>query len=62
MNCGQVRTRLGDHLEGDLELSARAQVDEHLDACADCARCFRYRRASGRALDWRCRLLLALPE
>ena len=37
MNCGQVRTRLGDYLEGDLELSARAQVDEHLGACADCA-------------------------
>jgi anti-sigma factor RsiW len=37
MHCGQVRTHLGDHLEGDLELSTRAQVDEHLEACTDCA-------------------------
>jgi hypothetical protein len=36
MNCGQVRTRLGDHLEGDLELSVRTQVDEHLETCTDC--------------------------
>jgi hypothetical protein len=37
MNCGQVRTHLGDHLEGDLELSSRAQVDEHLGSCTECA-------------------------
>jgi len=37
MNCGQIRACLGDYLEGDLDRSAHAQVDEHLEACANCA-------------------------
>jgi len=38
VNCAKVRSRLGDHLEGDLELRFRARVDEHLGRCASCAR------------------------
>ena len=37
MNCAQVRAHLGDHLEGDLDGSVRAQVDGHLEACPNCA-------------------------
>ena len=37
MNCTRVRSHLGDHLEGDLELQFRARVDEHLGRCASCA-------------------------
>ena len=38
MNCARVRSHLGDHLEGDLDLRFRARVDEHLGRCASCAR------------------------
>ncbi|HXV37308.1 MAG TPA: zf-HC2 domain-containing protein [Myxococcota bacterium] len=38
MKCSRVRSHLGDHLEGDLDLAWRARVDEHLDRCSDCAR------------------------
>ena len=38
MNCARVRFHLGDHLEGDLDLRLRTQVDEHLGHCASCAR------------------------
>ncbi len=38
MNCARIRSHLGDHLEGDLELQLRARVDEHLGRCASCAR------------------------
>ncbi|MBW2494368.1 MAG: zf-HC2 domain-containing protein [Deltaproteobacteria bacterium] len=37
MNCARVRSHLGDHLEGDLEIRFRARVDEHLERCASCA-------------------------
>lgn len=37
MNCARVRPHLGDHMEGDLELRLRGQVDEHLRQCASCA-------------------------
>jgi hypothetical protein len=37
VKCARVRPRLGDHLEGDLDLKTRAQVDEHLSDCASCA-------------------------
>jgi len=37
VNCTRVRSHLGDHLEGDLELQFRARVDEHLGRCASCA-------------------------
>jgi hypothetical protein len=37
VNCARVRSHLGDHLEGDLELQFRARVDEHLGRCASCA-------------------------
>jgi hypothetical protein len=37
VNCARVRSHLGDHLEGDLELRFRARVDEHLGRCASCA-------------------------
>ena len=36
MNCEHVRTRIGDHLEGDLELAERARVDDHLAGCPSC--------------------------
>ena len=36
MNCAKVRPHLGDHLEGDLELTTRAQINEHLSDCASC--------------------------
>jgi len=38
VNCARVRSHLGDHLEGDLALKTRADVDEHLDRCPSCAR------------------------
>jgi len=38
VNCTRVRSHLGDHLEGDLDLRSRARVDEHLGRCANCAR------------------------
>ena len=38
MNCARVRSHLGDHLEGDLDLRSRARIDEHLGRCASCAR------------------------
>jgi hypothetical protein len=38
VNCARTRSHLGDHLEGDLELRFRTQVDEHLGHCARCAR------------------------
>ena len=38
MKCSRVRSHLGDHLEGDLDLAWRARVDEHLGRCAECAR------------------------
>jgi len=37
VNCAKVRPRLGDHLEGDLDLTLRARIDEHLSDCANCA-------------------------
>ncbi len=46
MNCEQVRARIGDHLEGDLELPERARVDDHLAACAACAAELRELRAT----------------
>ena len=38
MNCTRVRSHLGDHLEGDLDLRFRTRVDEHLGRCASCTR------------------------
>jgi hypothetical protein len=38
VNCARVRSHLGDHLEGDLDLQSRTRVDEHLGRCANCAR------------------------
>ncbi|MCH7645543.1 MAG: zf-HC2 domain-containing protein [Myxococcales bacterium] len=38
MNCARVRSHLGDHLEGDLDLRFHTRVDEHLGRCASCAR------------------------
>ena len=37
MKCAKVRPRLGDHLEGHLDLTTRARIDEHLSGCASCA-------------------------
>ena len=37
MNCAKVRPRLGDQLEGDLDRTTRARIDEHLSGCASCA-------------------------
>jgi hypothetical protein len=37
VKCAKVRPRLGDHLEGDLDLAKRARIDEHLSDCASCA-------------------------
>lgn len=38
MKCAKARAHLGDHLEGDLELPDRREVDLHLAACPDCRR------------------------
>ena len=46
MNCEHVRTRIGDHLEGDLELAERARVDDHLAACPACRTELRELRAT----------------
>jgi len=46
VNCARVRSHLGDHLEGDLELRFRARVDEHLDRCASCAQELRELRST----------------
>ena len=37
MNHADVKRQLADYLEGELDLSDRAGVDAHLDACPDCA-------------------------
>lgn len=36
MKCAQARALLGEYLESDLDLPARAQIDEHLVQCAAC--------------------------
>ncbi|HYB13725.1 MAG TPA: anti-sigma factor [Myxococcota bacterium] len=36
MKHGEVRSRLGPYLEGDLPLQQRALVDAHLDTCPSC--------------------------
>ena len=46
MNCARVRSHLGDHLEGDLELRFRARVDEHLGRCTSCAQELRELRST----------------
>lgn len=38
MDCAQVCDLLGDHLEGTLELSVRAQLDAHVASCPTCGR------------------------
>ena len=37
MNHADVRAKLADYLEGHLELTDRALLDAHLDACPECA-------------------------
>jgi len=46
VNCARVRSHLGDHLEGDLDLRIRTKVDEHLGRCASCAREIRELRST----------------
>jgi len=46
VNCARVRSHLGDHLEGDLEIRFRARVDEHLGRCASCAKELRELRST----------------
>ncbi len=38
MNCGAVRERFSEHLDGQLAAREARQVEEHLQACAGCAR------------------------
>jgi hypothetical protein len=38
VNHAEVRSRIADYLEGDLELSQRALFDGHLDGCEPCSR------------------------
>ncbi len=38
MNHAEIRSRIADYLEGDLELSQRARFDGHLDGCEPCSR------------------------
>lgn len=38
MKCAQACALLGDHLEGNLALQVRTEIDEHLHRCAECKR------------------------
>ncbi len=38
MKCARTRALLGDHLEADLALPVRTEIDEHLRQCAECRR------------------------
>jgi len=38
VKCARASALLGDHLEGDLALADRTEVDEHLRQCAQCKR------------------------
>jgi hypothetical protein len=38
VNHAEIRSRIADYLEGDLELSQRARFDGHLDGCEPCSR------------------------
>ena len=55
MSCGAVRDRLSAHLDGELSGREVHLVEEHLQACAACARHWRELRAS-------LELLAQLPE
>ena len=37
MKCGRVRKHLSAYLDGELDLSVRRQVDQHLESCPACA-------------------------
>jgi anti-sigma factor RsiW len=50
MTHGEVRTQLGDYLEGDLPIGRRALVDAHLDGCAACTSHLRELRSTVDAL------------
>ena len=47
MNCAKASALLGEHLEGDLALSTRAELDRHLSECGDCTRSLRERVTAG---------------
>ncbi len=48
MTCGDIEPLLSDLLDGDLSGDARAAVDAHLAACADCAAAYRALRRTVR--------------
>jgi len=49
MNHPEVRTRMGEYLQGDLDLAQRALFDAHLDGCEACAEELRGLRDT---VDW----------
>ena len=40
MNHVETHSHMADYLEGDLDLTKRALLDAHLDACDSCSREF----------------------
>lgn len=50
MNHAEVRSKMADYLEGDLDLMQRALLDAHLDGCASCSGDFAEMRGTIAAL------------
>ncbi len=50
MNCEETRQWLGAHRDGELDLVSAAEVDQHLQRCADCTALARGRDTWTRAL------------
>ncbi len=46
MNHAEVRNKMPDYLEGDLDLMQRALLDAHLDGCSDCSQDFAQMRGT----------------
>ena len=55
MNCERVKALFADYLVGCLDVTARAEVDSHLNACASC-------REETRSLQAMWTKLALLPE
>lgn len=54
LTCGDVRSQLNDHLDGELDPTVRERVDRHLAQCKDC-------RAFQQGLDATVRGLQSMP-
>ncbi len=51
MNCDQVRSRLGEYLDGEVRDPQRQEIAAHLDRCAACAAELEQLRELARALN-----------